>query len=366
MKHIIFLAITAGVFALVSCGGGGGGAGGQSPAPIVTNLRYTPESTTASSADIAVSGSLKFTSSVDLVSLKISDSDGNTSISPISGISGLRSGTISVPSASVKGAPARNYTFNISLVDSNGSESNKLVGQIVISRAPLLANAGFDKAIYANSVTLLAGETTNENGTPTNYLWTLTNSSTGANGSLTNSTSKTASFTPTSTGVFSVGFQISDGTDFSTVDKARITALPNGKFSLFSSTANLISTQGAANSVLNWFAGVTRYTYGNILTYVEINNSCECVVGWSNDNGTLNAIMLPATWVTNGQTYISLTSTFDDVVRIQGTPIKYSYSAWQGHQLVYDNIGLTYVEVSGATGLVTGWSNDNKSLKLTP
>lgn len=347
---------------LTACGGGGGGST-QTPAPSISSLSYSPNSTSASSTDIAISGSFNFTSSADLATLKIVDSDNNVNESLISEVAGLRSGTIEIPSAAIKGNPARDYSFTISVIDKSGGESNKLTGKISIQRAALLAVAGNHRTTYANAAVNLSGAAINTNGTTTSYLWTLVGSSPGVTGVIASPTSQTTTFTPSTTGVFRLGFQISDGTAASPVSQLRVTSLPPGKFSLFSTTAQLISVQGQPSTLSPGVAGLSDYQYGPRTT-VTVSSQSDCVIGWNDYGNILKLLMLPATWLTNGQSHLSLTSTLDDVIRIQGTPTSYSYSNFTGQSLTY---GLgNEVIVSPTTGLVTRWRSSDGTLKLAP
>ena len=132
---------------LAGCGGGGSGA---PSAPSISNLIYSPTTTTASTLSFNVTGSVTISTSADLTTLKIVDSRGNTISSPITGAVGLRNATLKVPAATIVGNPAGLYTFTVSVIDVNGLESNKLTGQIDIKRAKITANAGPDLAVRFN------------------------------------------------------------------------------------------------------------------------------------------------------------------------------------------------------------------------
>jgi len=90
--------IVFGIISIIGSGGGGGdGGGGGGSAPDISNLSFSPTSTTVGSGGglIPVSGTLDFVDSdgnVSTLTLTIFDSDDNqleSSTDPIQGISGL-------------------------------------------------------------------------------------------------------------------------------------------------------------------------------------------------------------------------------------------------------------------------------------
>ena len=137
----LLFVIVSGVITIVASGDGGGGYAGRefSPppntAPSISNLSYSPTSTTVGSNGgmITVTGSIDFSDgegNVSILYIAILDSTDNR-IQQIEevleGLTGITSGEISFE-VSVDTTGAESYTFEIYVVDVYGSESNELVG----------------------------------------------------------------------------------------------------------------------------------------------------------------------------------------------------------------------------------------------
>jgi len=135
MRKFIVLA----AFVLAACGGGGSSSNSTTPvvpaSPTIDNLAVSPLAATVGSGSGGVgSGTVAFdfTSSADIVTLKINDSvDFGTQTFQVSGIAGLRSGHITAP-IRYPTTTRQTVTFTFWVVDANGNSSNQLSGFIPI------------------------------------------------------------------------------------------------------------------------------------------------------------------------------------------------------------------------------------------
>ena len=146
--------VVFGIISIIASGGGGGGGGGDGggdgggSAPEISNLIYSPTSTTVGSrgGTIPVSGTFDFIDrdgNVSTLTLTIFDSDDNqldSSTDPIQGISGLTSGTIEGVydiNTSVEGI----YTLEIYITDTTNLSSNILSGIFTVTDDPWITKA---------------------------------------------------------------------------------------------------------------------------------------------------------------------------------------------------------------------------------
>lgn len=350
---------------LSACGGGGGGGSTSSPSPVsISNLQYSPTSANASLGTITVSGSIDFSAGADVVSLRISDSIGTDSTVPISA-TGLRTGRVTIPAASIPGNPVGTYRFTVWLRDSAGTESNKLNGQIEIRRVIPQAIAGPDMPTYLNVSAPLDGSSSrNVNGTSTTYSWSIVNPPTVGTVSILSSSTAVTSVACTTAGIFDIRLQIDDGMGQSAPDSLALSCIPPGSFTLGSTEEDVRRLTGAPTAVSNTISTYYEWQYQNALTYVQFSSATKKVIGWRSYDVQLPAYM-PFRASTLGVSKIAVGITKDDVARIQGTPLSLddngqflNYEEW-----AYDKIGLTYVRFSKTTGLVTEYSNYDGSLK---
>jgi hypothetical protein len=359
----IRLLIALAALALSACGGGGGGGGDDgSPTPVtISNLQYSPSAVNASLGTVAVSGRIDFVAGADVVALRIVDSFGTDSSVPISA-PGLKNGRVTIPAASIPGNPVGVYSFTVWLRDANGTESNKLTGQIEIKRVVPLAIAGADASTYLNlSAQLDGSKSKNVNGTPTTYAWTIVNPPETGEVTLSTPHAAITSVTCTNVGLFDIQLQISDGMGLSAPDLVALSCIPPGSFALGSTEDDVGRLTGAPTEVSSIASTYYEWRYSDGLTHVRFSTTTKQVVGWRSYD-----IQLP-TYVTfraisTGANKIAVGITKDDVARIQGTPRsvddRFSYDEWG-----YDKIGLTYIRFSKVTGLVTEYRNYDGSLK---
>jgi len=121
-------------FVISACGGGGGGGGSTGSAPTIANLQYAPESALQYDGEgtTAVNGSFSFTDpDGDLASVTLTTSQGSTLTMPISGASGITSGTVSA-SVEVDTSVVGHYTFSCYVTDRQGNRSNSLSGSFEV------------------------------------------------------------------------------------------------------------------------------------------------------------------------------------------------------------------------------------------
>jgi len=350
------------VIALVACGGGGGG---DAPAPVtVSNLQYTPAAANARLGSISVTGSIDFTAGADIVSLRLTDSLGTNSTVPVSA-PGLRSGRITIPSASIPGNPVGLYTFTVWLRDAAGTESNRLSGQIEIRRVPPVADAGADVSTPTNvSVELDGSASTNVNGTPTTYAWRVANPPSTGSVTLANPTAVSTGATCTVAGIFDIELRVNDGSGQSAPDLLALNCTPPGTFGLASTEEQVRSLAGTPTAISSVISTYYDWQYSDSLTYVRFSTTSRRVIGWRSYNITL-PVNMPFRLADTEATRIAVGITKDDVARIQGTPVAVDdggqflpYEEW-----AYDKIGLTYIRFSKTTGLVTEYRNYDGSLK---
>lgn len=364
-NHMICrLLIALSALLLTACGGGGGG-GGEVASPVtVSSLQYSPTAANARTGTITVSGSLDFVSGVDIVALRLTDSVGTNSTVPLSA-TGLRSGRVTIPAASIPGNPPGVYTFTVWLRDAAGTESNKLDGQIEIRRVVPQANAGIDVSTYVDVSAQLDGSaSTNVNGTPTTYAWTIANPPTAGVVALSNASTSTAGASCTIVGIFDVQLRINDGVGESVPDSVALSCIPSGTFALGTAEDQVRLLTGTPTAISSIISTYYEWQYSDGLTYVRFSTATRKVIGWRSYNIQLPAYM-PYRAIGTGATKIAVGITKDDVARIQGTPLAVddnglllSHEDW-----AYDLIGLTYVRFSKTTGLVIEYRNYDGSLK---
>lgn len=355
--------LTIALVALVlsACGGGGG----EAPPPVTaSNLQYSPTATNARVGTITVSGSMDFVSGADIVSFRLTDSVGTNSTVPVSA-TGLRSGRVTIPAASIPGNPVGFYTFTVWLRDAAGSESNKLSGRIEIRRVAPQANAGNDVTASVNVSAQLDGSaSTNVNGTPTTYAWTTANPPAAGAVTLSSPSTSITGVSCTIVGIFDVQLRINDGMGQSAPDSAALSCIPAGTFALGTAEEQVRLLTGAPTAVSSIISTYYEWRYSDSLTYVRFSTATRKIIGWRFYNIVLPAYM-PYRATGTGSTKIAVGITKDDVARIQGTPLSVedngqflSYEEW-----AYDKIGLTYIRFSKTTGLVTEYRNYDGSLK---
>lgn len=128
--------------ALTGCGGGGGG-GDSGVAPTISSLFYSPTYAYVNDGggQIPVDGSVSFVDQdgdLSTVTLRVLDSTGQAvidEVAPISGASGITSGSLSVQ-VTISTAVADNYTVQVFVTDASGHQSNQLEGSFRITDFP--------------------------------------------------------------------------------------------------------------------------------------------------------------------------------------------------------------------------------------
>lgn len=357
----IRLLISLAALFLSACGGGGSS---TASTPItISNLQYSPATANATLGTISIGGNLDFNSGTDLVSLRITDSNGTDSTVPISA-PGLRSGRITVPATPIPGNPVGFYKFSIWLRDAAGIESNKLNGQVEIKRVPPKAIAGPDAVIYTNApLTLDGSASTNVNGTPTTYAWRINPAF--ASATLSSLSAATTVFSCNVAGVFDVELRISDGADQTAPDSLVVSCIGSNKFTLGSSETDVSRLAGTPMNVSNiQILDYYRWEYADSLTYVEFSKLTKKVIAWRSYDIQL-PVSLPFRDTNSTTTKIAIGSTKDEVARIQGTPLAVAHTGILDYdEWAYDKIGLTYIRFSKTTGLVTEYKNFDGSLKI--
>lgn len=115
---------------LAGCGGGGGGGGSFDSTPVLSNLRYLPDSALQFDGDgqVAISGTFDFSDpGADLASVTLSTSQGSVLTTPVPEAAKLKSGTINGV-VLVDTRVIGRYTFEVYVTDSAGNRSNTLAG----------------------------------------------------------------------------------------------------------------------------------------------------------------------------------------------------------------------------------------------
>lgn len=123
----LFLPVIAG-FVLTACGEGGGG--GDPTPPSISNLQYGPATVylNEGGGTVMISGTVDFQDTGgDVTTARFISSAGADLVIPVSGMAGSASGTIQ-GSFTVGTTTLGDYTFDVWIVDANGSNSNHLSG----------------------------------------------------------------------------------------------------------------------------------------------------------------------------------------------------------------------------------------------
>lgn len=352
------------VLALAACGGGGGSGSGGGQGPVISNLRFSPTNAKATTSDVSVNGSIEFNSTVDLVSLRLTDSRGVDNTLALSGLEGVRSSTLTASAQISPGNPAGPYTFSVWVIDKNGNASNKLTGTVTLTRADLVASAGADMVVQTGKqIALDGGKSVNLNGTTTRYQWTLVDQPAGGQIDMSGTSTATPTLTPRVDGAYTIQLVTSDDGGSGTPSTIKVSAIPAGRFTIGSAKADVLAVQGQAISVTDLVVQ-SRWDYGRISSYVVFSGKTGLVESWNDYDGLLRTIVVPGGHTT-GAAKISLTASIDDLILLQGTPINLTTNTDLGTaKWDYDKVGTTYVNVSLKSGLVTGWNNFGGVLKL--
>lgn len=128
MFRVVGIGMTT--LALAACGGGGGGGSSPDSTPVLSNLRYAPNSALQfdSAGRTAISGTFDFRDpDGDLASLTLTTSQGDNLTAPISGVPGQTSGSIDGV-VEVDTRVIGRYTFAVYVTDRRGNRSNSLSG----------------------------------------------------------------------------------------------------------------------------------------------------------------------------------------------------------------------------------------------
>jgi hypothetical protein len=230
---------------------------------------------------------------------------------------------------------------------------------------PQSASAGANASIVMGSSVTLSGTTDPSPMPPsTQYVWSVVLKPEGSAPTMSGSATLTPTFTPDMAGAYqlSLNSKILNSTSTST---NTIYVTPVGTYTIGSTKADVSKIQGAPMTLLSYPSlGYERWQFDIYGTSVTISIPNGLVTEWNNYSGVLKVVSV-AGFNSTGGAKIAVGSTFDDVIRIQGTPVQIlAYPSLGYEQWGYDKNGITHIVISTRTGMVTGWNNYNGSLKI--
>jgi len=162
-----FMALLLVVF-IARCGGGSGGGGEAHHAPVISNLLYSPTSAIGGQGGgtVTVTWTVDFTDAGgDVNTLRITSSGGTDITTPITGISGQTSGTIT-GIFTVSTLSVGTYTFEVWVIDTKGNSSNKLSGIFTVTSGTaisVLASAPYPSHLVIKNNNLFWSDASNLN-----------------------------------------------------------------------------------------------------------------------------------------------------------------------------------------------------------
>jgi chitinase len=242
LQYIYLLFITILGFILITTLGGCGGSDSSandnnqtSSAPVISNLSLSPTSAIMGSGggQVLVSHSFDFVDNdgdVSNVTLSVFDSNNSllfNNTASIQGISGKYSGTIQ-GGISADTSTAGEYTFEFYLTDATNRKSNTLSGSFLItvdnSNVAPVADAGINKNAVINSEVDLDGSGSSDaDGDPLSYTWSMVSTPDGSAANLSGSTTVDPSFIPDKFGVYIFSLIVNDGHENSEADTVTVT-----------------------------------------------------------------------------------------------------------------------------------------------
>lgn len=213
IEKLFKLYVVACTLALSGCGGGGGGS---------TNTSSTQPSQTTNAAPTANAGADQTVSLGDTVNLNASNSsDPNNDtltyswsldVAPANSQSALTN--TSSEQTSFEPDIAGQYTVGLIVNDGALNSSKDTVVITVNSNentAPI-ANAGNNKTVAINSTVILSGSNSSDpEGDPLTYQWTLESKPQNSQTVLNNNTSESSNFVPDEQGSYTIGLVVNDG-----------------------------------------------------------------------------------------------------------------------------------------------------------
>jgi hypothetical protein len=118
--------------------------------------------------------------------------------------------------------------YRVSLVVSDGvydSEPDEIEISATEDNGAPVANAGADQAVTAGDTVMVdASASSDPDGDPLSYLWSLSTRPTGSASSLSSTSTARPSFTTDKAGVYECTLTVSDGSTTSAPDKVRVVA----------------------------------------------------------------------------------------------------------------------------------------------
>jgi PKD domain len=257
-------AIVLSAYLLAACGGGGGS---SSPSP-----------TTSNAVPVANAGAAQ-----NVVAGKVVTLDGSASASPSNapltyawtltskptGSAAVLSSTTSVKPSFTADVPGT-YAIALTVDDGKGGTAAATVSitaNAAIANSPPVASAGSDQNVVTGTVVKLNGSGSSDaNGDPLTYLWSISTKPAGSSATLTAATTVSPSFTADVTGTYSISLLANDGKASSAVSTVAVTATAPGTNA--APTANAGTSQNVATGTVVALSGTgSSDANGDPLTY---------------------------------------------------------------------------------------------------